>query len=115
MSPDHIVKIVEHVLDEMKAQDLVKLDVSDKTSITDTMYICTGRSSRHVSAIADEVFLALKKQGYAHIRVTGTETGEWALIDCGDVIVHVMQAETRAQYNLEALWSQFPPTSPRNA
>lgn len=115
MSLDRIVKIVDHVLDEMKAQNIVQLDVRDKTSMTDTMYICTGRSSRHVSAIADELFHALKKDGYAHIRVSGTETGEWALIDCGDIIVHVMQAETRANYNLEELWSQFPPASTSNA
>jgi ribosome-associated protein len=115
MSQDPIVKIVDHVLDEMKAQNIIKLDVRDKTSMTDSMYICTGRSSRHVSAVADELFHALKKAGYSHIRVSGMETGEWALIDCGDVIVHVMQAEARANYNLEELWSQFPPASTNHA
>ena len=115
MSLDPIVKIVDHVLDEMKAQNIIKLDVKEKTSMTDTMYICTGRSSRHVSAIADELFHALKKDGYPRIRVSGMETGEWALIDCGDIIVHVMQAEARAHYNLEELWSQFPPASANNA
>lgn len=115
MSQDPIVKVVEHVLDEMKAQNIIKLDVKEKTSMTDTMYICTGRSSRHVSAIADELFHALKKDGHTHIRVSGMETGEWALIDCGDMIVHIMQAETRAYYNLEELWSQFPPASSSHA
>lgn len=98
-------KIVEHALDEMKAINIIHLDVRQQTSITDDMYICSGRSSRHVIAIAEEVYQQLKKSGHGFLRLSGTEQGEWALIDCGDIIVHVMQPETRAFYNLEELWT----------
>ena len=104
-SQQQTLELINHVLDEMQAQNILQLDVKDKTSITDFMYICTGRSSRHVVAIADELFTQLKKSGLEFLRISGTEHGEWALIDCGDIIIHVMQAETRAFYNLEELWT----------
>jgi ribosome-associated protein len=106
-SQQQTLELINHVLDEMQAQNVLQLDVKDKTSITDYMYICTGRSSRHVIAIADELFSQLKKSGLEYLRISGTEHGEWALIDCGDVLVHVMQPETRAFYNLEELWMNF--------
>jgi ribosome-associated protein len=106
-SQQQTLELINHVLDEMQAQNVLQLDVKDKTSITDYMYICTGRSSRHVIAIADELFTQLKKSGLEFLRISGTEHGEWALIDCGDILVHVMQPETRAFYNLEELWMNF--------
>lgn len=99
------LQIVEHVLDEMKAINISHLDVRNLTSITDDMFICSGRSSRHVIAIAEELYHQLKQQGHSYLRISGTEQGEWALIDCGDVIIHIMQPETRAYYNLEELWA----------
>jgi ribosome-associated protein len=99
------LKIVEHVLDEMKAMNVLHLDVRKLTSITDDMFICSGRSSRHVIAIAEELYHQLKQSGQSYLRISGTEQGDWALIDCGDIIVHVMQPETRAFYNLEELWT----------
>jgi ribosome-associated protein len=96
--------LINHILDEMQAQNILQLNVKEKTSITDYMYICTGRSSRHVTAVAEELYNKLKQSGLDYIRISGTEYGEWALIDCGDIIVHVMQPETRAFYNLEELW-----------
>lgn len=107
-SENNLIEKINHILDEMQAINIVQLDVRHQTSITDFMYICSGRSSRHVSAIADELFTQLKKSGIEYIRVTGKEHGEWALIDCGDVIVHVMQPEVRAFYNLEELWQDVP-------
>ena len=95
---------IQFVLDEMKAQDIIILDVRKKTAIADYMIICTGRSSRHVAAIAEEIYEHLKKAGLPQLRISGQEQGEWALLDCCDVIVHVMQAETRAYYHLEELW-----------
>jgi ribosome-associated protein len=102
------IKLINHILDEMQAQNILQLDVKEKTSITDFMYICTGRSSRHVIAIADELYNKLKHSGLDYLRISGTEHGEWALIDCGDIIVHIMQPETRAFYNLEELWLNSP-------
>jgi|LauGreDrversion4_2_1035121.scaffolds.fasta_scaffold16029_5 ribosome-associated protein len=106
-SQQQTLELINHVLDEMQAQNVLQLDVKDKTSITDYMFICTGRSSRHVIAIADELFAQLKKSGLEFLRISGTEHGEWALIDCGDILVHIMQPETRAFYNLEELWMNF--------
>lgn len=110
-SEKSLIEKINHILEEMKATNIVQLDVRNKTSITDFMYICSGRSSRHVSAIADELFMQLKKSGIEFIRISGQEHGEWALIDCGDVIVHVMQPEVRAFYNLEELWQDVPLTT----
>lgn len=93
-----------HLLDENQAIDIRILDVKDHTSVTDTMIICSGRSSRHVKAIAENLLEQSKKHGQLPLGVHGLETGDWVLIDLGDCIVHVMQAETRAFYNLEGLW-----------
>lgn len=105
-----ILNQIEHILEEMKAQDIIKMDVSKKTSIADYMIICSGRASRHVAAIAEELYSQLKKSGLDYLRISGTEHGEWALIDCGDIIVHIMQPEIRAYYNLEEIWSDNPPS-----
>jgi ribosome-associated protein len=108
LTQTQILEQIQHVLEEMKAQDIITLDISKKTSLADYMVICTGRASRHVTAIAEELFMQLKKSGLDYLRISGTEHGEWALIDCGDIIVHVMQAEIRAYYNLEELWKDHP-------
>ena len=111
LSSSQTLELIQHVLEEMKAQNIIQIDVSKKTSIADYMFICTGRASRHVLAIADELFHQLKKAGLTHVRLSGTENGEWALMDCGDVLVHIMQPETRAYYNLEEIWQDQAPQS----
>lgn len=93
------------ILDDMQAIDIKILDVRELTTITDDMIICSGRASRHVSAIAKEVLEQMKAKGFAAIHNTGIEGGEWALIDFGDIILHVMQPEIRVYYDLESLWS----------
>lgn len=93
-----------HLLDESQANEINILDVKGYTSVTDVMIICSGRSSRHVKAIAENLIEHSKKQGQLPLGVHGLETGDWVLIDLGDCIVHVMQPETRAFYNLEGLW-----------
>jgi ribosome-associated protein len=109
MSIDNpLVKQILHVLDEMKAIDVVTLDVHKQTAITDYMIIATGRSSRHVKSIAEKTLEHLKSNGRPALSSSGIQSGEWALIDFGDCIVHLMHPETRAFYNLEALWSELP-------
>lgn len=93
-----------HFLDEMQASNIVCIDVKDQTSITDEMIICSGRSSRHVTSIAEFVVEHMKHEGHAALSKTGIEHGEWALLDFGDFIVHIMQNDSRAFYNLEGLW-----------
>lgn len=94
------------LLDDAHAIDTTVIDVSQQTSLTDYMIICTGRSSRHVKAIATQVMEQMKAQGLPALHDSGLENAEWALIDFGDFIVHAMLADTRLFYNLEGLWQE---------
>ena len=95
-------------LEDLKGQDIVRLNVSELTSITDYMVLATGTSNRHVKALVDEVIIAAKENGETPLGVEGRETCEWVLLDVGDVVVHVLQKEARAFYDLERLWSDKP-------
>lgn len=100
----------ELVLDatrDLKAVDVVALDVSDMTDITDTMIIAGGTSDRHVKAIVDNVLATLKTAGKEILGIEGRDVGEWVLLDLGDAILHVMRAETRQFYDLERLWEDL--------
>ncbi len=101
---DNLIKEIQHELDEMQAYDIKVLDVRDKTTVTDYMIIATGRSSRHVKSTAEKVLEKMKAKGMPAISHTGFDSGEWALIDFGDCIVHIMQGQMRLFYNLEELW-----------
>ncbi len=91
-------------LEEMKAEDIVPMDVKDKTSFTDWIIVASGTSSRHVKSIANNVVVEAKKVGSQPLGIEGENAGEWVLVDLGDVIVHVMQKEVRQFYDLESLW-----------
>ena len=91
-------------LEDMKAEDLVEIDLAGKTSIADTMMIASGRSDRHVGAIADRVLQGLKKSGFGPARVEGPPACDWVLIDAGDLIIHIFRPEVRSFYNLEKMW-----------
>ena len=97
-------EIAIKALDDLKAFDIKAIDVEDLTNITDAMIIATGTSSTHVKALADNVVKQAKEQGIKPLSLEGTETGEWVLVDLGDVIVHIMQPRTRDFYHLEGLW-----------
>ncbi len=90
--------------DDMKAEDIITLDVTGKSSVTDFMIICTGTSKRHVSSIADHVSSEVKKQGLEPLGMEGENEGEWVVLDMGDAMLHVMQADHRELYQLEKLW-----------
>jgi ribosome-associated protein len=92
-------------LEDMKAEDTVTIDLTGKTSIADTMVVCSGRSNRHVGAVADRVLEGLKQAGIPDARVEGKTQCDWVLIDAGDVIVHVFRPEVRAFYDLEKMWA----------
>ncbi|APF36590.1 ribosome-associated protein IOJAP [Chelatococcus daeguensis] len=88
----------------MKAEETVEIDLAGKTSIADTMIITSGRSHRHVGAIADRLQQVLKAAGIGPLRVEGVPACDWVLIDAGDLIVHVFRPEVRGFYNLEKMW-----------
>ena len=94
------------VLDDIQAIDTVVINVTEQTSITDDMIICSGRSSRHVKAIAETVLEQMKAQGFKIASYSGLDAGNWVLIDCFDSILHVMLPETRTYYDLESLWTK---------
>ncbi|KGP63912.1 iojap family protein [Legionella norrlandica] len=97
-------------LGDIQAIDVKVIDVHKQTTITDFMIIASGRSSRHVKSIAQKVLEDMKLAGLPCLSSTGIENGDWALLDFGDFILHVMQPEYRHFYNLEGLWEE-PPTS----
>lgn len=99
------LQIVLSRLDDMKAEDVVTIDLNGKTSIADFMVVASGRSNRHVGSVADNVVSELKKSGLKDIRVEGQPHCEWVLIDTGDVIVHVFRPEVRDFYGLEKMWA----------
>ena len=99
-----MIKFVQDKIDDMKAQNVVTLDVSNKNTITDTLIICSGTSKRHVQAIAENVALEAKSAGIFSHGVEGLDDGEWVLLDLGGVVLHVMQEQTRDFYQLEKLW-----------
>ncbi|PIU05055.1 MULTISPECIES: ribosome silencing factor [Methylobacterium] len=91
-------------LDEMKAEETVEIDLAGKTSLADTMIIASGRSQRHVGAIADKIIKDMKDNGFGTARVEGLPACDWVLIDAGDVLVHIFRPEVRGFYNLEKMW-----------
>ena len=97
-------------LDDDQAQDVVLIDLKDKSSVADCMIVASGRSHRHVGAIADHLVRALKEAGSGKARVEGLPHCDWVLIDAGDVIVHLFRPEVRQFYNLEKIWSVEPPS-----
>ena len=92
-------------LDDDKAQDIVHIDLADKSSVADSLIVASGRSQRHVGAMADHLLRALKEAGYGKCRVEGMPAADWVLIDAGDVIVHLFRPEVRSFYNIEKIWS----------
>jgi ribosome-associated protein len=100
-----LITAVLNQLDDAKAEQVVAMDLTGKSTIADTMVVASGRSNRHVNAIADQVVEELYKHGLKNIRIEGVPQCDWVLVDAGDVIVHVFRPEVRSFYNLEKLWA----------
>ncbi len=101
-----ILSIILNELDDDKAEDIVTIDLDGKSDIADAMVVASGRSQRHVGAMADKVMRKLKESGFGRAKVEGATACDWVLIDAGDVIVHLFRPEVRAFYNLERAWSE---------
>jgi ribosome-associated protein len=113
--PNPVLKLIETSLDADKAEEIVTIDLTNKTSIADYMVIATGRSARQLAAMADHLAMKLKSLGIVPIPVEGKDQGDWVLVDAGDVIVHLFRPEARAHYNLEKMWAMEMPEPERAA
>ena len=111
MQVEELRDLVINTLDDMKAFDIVTLDVRGKTSITDFFVIASGSSDRHVKSSAESVAFQAKQAGQPPIGSEGLQEGEWALIDLNGVVVHIMQQKVRDFYQLERLWDVDPVTA----
>lgn len=109
---ESLAKAVLVSLEDSKAEDIVSIDIRGKSSLADMMVVASGRSHRHVGAIADRLLHDLKEAGFHDLRVEGLPHCDWVLVDAGDVLVHVFRPEVRGFYNLEKMW-QAEPTAPR--
>ncbi|MCP1314477.1 MULTISPECIES: ribosome silencing factor [unclassified Halomonas] len=108
MHIDTLKTLAIDALEELKARDITQLDVSALTQVTDLMLIASGTSTRHVSALAQNVVEKAKAAGLKPQGVEGGDNADWVLVDLGDVLVHVMLPEARALYDLERLWADLP-------
>lgn len=104
MNSDEIRDLAINALEDLKGLDITTIDVRPITVIADYMIICTGRSTRHIYSLAENVAHQAKEKKLSTVRVEGDKDSEWALVDLGDVIVHVMSASARTFYSLEDLW-----------
>ena len=109
MDLETLTRLVVDALEDIKAMDVQVIDVRDKTTITDNMIVASGNTNRQVKALVDSVIDACKKEGIQILGTEGMDAGEWALIDLGDIIVHVMQPSVRDFYNIEKLWGEQSP------
>lgn len=98
------VATVLRSLEDSKAENIVSIDIQGKSPLADYMIVASGRSHRHVAAVADHLIRALKDAGLGNARVEGLSGADWVLIDAGDIIVHVFRPEVREFYNIEKMW-----------
>ncbi|WP_347332031.1 ribosome silencing factor [Marinimicrobium locisalis] len=103
-------ELILNALDDLKGKNVVQLDVRELSNVMDTLVIASGTSSRHVKSLASNLVEDAKHAGHQPLGVEGLETGNWVLVDFGDIVVHVMLDEAREFYDLEKLWSMEPAT-----
>ncbi len=98
-------RVILASLEDDKAEDILAIDIRGKSSFADMLVVASGRSTRHVAALAEHVMRKLKEAGIKDLRVEGLQSADWVLVDAGDVIVHLFRPEVRAFYNIEKIWA----------
>ena len=101
----NMIDVVLHSLDDAKAEQTVAIDITGKSSLSDHLVVTSGRSHRHVGAVADQLAKDLREAGFGKPRIEGLPHCDWVLVDAGDVIVHIFRPEVREFYNLEKMWA----------
>ncbi len=104
MKINELLKVIVNALEDVKARDIVVFDTADKTSAFARVVVCSGTSNRQTRALGQAVRRAVRDAGGRVSGLEGSETGEWVLVDCGEIVVHCMQPAMRSYYNLEELW-----------
>jgi ribosome-associated protein len=104
-----LLKTIRAQLEDAKAEDIVTIDLAGKSTVADGMIVASGRSNRHVGAIAEQIVQKLKEGGHRDLRVEGLNQADWVLVDAGDLVIHIFRPEVRSFYNLEKLWSEHAP------
>ncbi|KFC71728.1 Ribosomal silencing factor RsfS [Devosia sp. LC5] len=99
-----MIDVILECLDDAKAEEIVAVDITGKSSLADHMVVASGRSQRHVGAVADQLVNALRDAGHGKPRIEGLPHCDWVLVDAGDVIVHIFRPEVREFYNIEKMW-----------
>ncbi|HEY8576415.1 MAG TPA: ribosome silencing factor [Devosia sp.] len=99
-----MIDVILECLDDAKAEEIVAVDITGKSSLADHMVVASGRSQRHVGAVADQMLTALRDAGFGKPRIEGLPHCDWVLVDAGDVIVHIFRPEVREFYNIEKMW-----------
>ena len=105
----NLKKIVINTLDINKAQDIISIDLKDKSSMADYMIIASGTSSRHIQSLSEQVLIKLKDNGLKDSKIEGKDSSEWKLVDGIDIIIHIFHPEKRKFYELEKMWSELIP------
>ena len=105
----NLKKIIIETLDINKAQDIISIDLKDKSSMADYMIIASGTSSRHIQSLSEQVLIKLQDNGIQDSKIEGKESSEWKLVDGIDLIVHIFHPEKRKFYELEKMWSELIP------
>lgn len=108
MQTEELKNLVVNALEDLKADNIVVLDVKDKTSVTDYMVIASGTSNRHVKSLANNLVTEIKDAGGKPLGVEGADASDWVLVDLGEVVVHVMLPASRTFYDLEGFWENGP-------
>lgn len=106
MEISKIKKIIENILDQNKANNIVSIDLKKKSYIADYMIIASGTSSRHLQSLSENLVTELKKRGIINCKIEGTHSSDWKLVDAIDIIVHIFHPEKRKFYDLEKMWSE---------
>ena len=109
---DDATRVVLTSLEDDKAEDILAIDIRGKSSFADMLIVASGRSARHVGALADHVMRKLKESGVKDVRVEGMPNCDWVLVDAGDVVVHLFRPEVRSFYNIEKIWVASPGPTP---
>ena len=101
-----IKKIIEKTLDKNKAQNIISINLKNKSYIADYMIIASGTSSRHLQSLSENLVMELKKNGVENCKIEGKESKDWKLVDANDIIIHIFHPEKRDFYDLEKMWSE---------